>query len=175
MWESAAFALIGSRACITQINPQFHSEHQVIFLEWNHRSRYLLRSIVTIIGRLLNIVFILISFILAFAALGFIFWSDPLLDTSALPYHYSYFRSIGQSITTMATLTTTVNFPDCMIDYIGSSFTNFAFFVIFIALSISFALQLLLSSVYATYQTNLNLHYKSHSFAQRSALAQAFQ
>lgn len=144
-------------------------------MEWNHRARYLLWSIVAIVGKLLNIIFILISFILAFAFLGFIFWSDSSQDISAVPYHYSYFRSIGQSITTIATLTTTVNFPDCMIDYVGSSFTNFAFFVIFISLSVSFALQLLLSSVYNSYQAHLNNHYSTHILNQQSALAQAFQ
>ena len=136
---------------------------------------YLLRSIATIIGKLFHIIFILIAFTLIFASLGFVFWSNPSIDISASQYHFSYFRSIGQSIMTMTTLTTTVNFPDCMIDYVSTSFANFAFFLMFTTLSISFALQLLLSSVYETYQSNLKLHYSSHVITRRSALASAFQ
>ena len=147
----------------------------VIFLEWNIRTRYLLRSMLHIISDLLNILSILGVFIFLFASLGFFVWSNPAIYISALPDHFAYFRSFIQSLITSATFTTTENYPDCMLDYMGVSFANFFIFLAFAVLSIFFALNVVLSTVYNTYENNLREYYQQRRLKDANGLARAFQ
>jgi hypothetical protein len=147
----------------------------ILFLEWNIRTRYLFRSMILIMYELLSILTLLGVFIFLFSALGFFVWSDPYSYISAVPARFSYFRSFIQSIITMSTLTTTENYPDCMIDYISVSYVNFFIFVIFIVLSIFFSLNVVLSTVYSSYQDNLRSYYLEHRARDFNALARAFQ
>lgn len=147
----------------------------VIFTDWNQRSRYLMRSMYGILGKLLHILFVLVAIIVLFAALGFIFWSDPIVDISAIPDRFWYFRSFASSIVTLIVLTTTSDFPDCMLDYVSHHFANFAFFLIFIMFCNFFALPLLLSTVYDACQQRLKSYYNRRRIRDRAALARAFQ
>jgi hypothetical protein len=128
-----------------------------------------------ILGKLLHILFILVAIIVLFAALGFIFWSNPTVDISAIPDRFYHYRSFASSIVTLTTLTTTANFPDCMLDYVSHHFANFAFFLTFIMFSNFFALPLLLSTVYDAYQQNLKSYYNRRRNRDRAAFARAFQ
>lgn len=147
----------------------------VIFMEWNIRARYLSRSMVRIISELLNILSMLGLLIFIFAAFGYFIWSDPELYISAVPRRFAFFRSFIQSVITMATLTTTENYPDCAIDYLSVSFINIFMFIAFAALSIFFALNVVLSSVYSTYQEHLKSYYHRRRRKDANGLARAFQ
>jgi hypothetical protein len=147
----------------------------VIFMEWNIRTRYLFRSMVRIVSELLNILSILGVLIFVFAAFGYFVWSDPDLYISALPKRFSYFRSIIQSVISMATLTTTENYPDCAIDYMSISFVNVFVFIAFAVLSVFFALNVVLSTVYSTYQEHLKSYYHRRRLKDSNGLARAFQ
>jgi hypothetical protein len=147
----------------------------IIFMEWNIRTRYLFKSMVRIMYELLVILSILGVFIFLFAAFGYFIWSDPDAYISALPKHFAFFRSFIQSLITSATLTTAENYPSCMMDYMSVSFSNFFFFVVFALLSIFFALNVVLSTVYSTYQNNLRDYYQQRRLKDASGLARSFQ
>ncbi len=147
----------------------------IIFMEWNIRTRYLFRSMVRIISELLVILSILGVFIFLFAAFGYLIWSDPDAYISAVPRHFAFFRSFIQSIITSVTMTTAENYPNCMIDYMSISFSNFFFFVAFAFLSIIFALNVVLSTVYSTYQNNLRDYYQERRLKDLNGLARCFQ
>jgi hypothetical protein len=147
----------------------------IIFMEWNYRTRYLFRNMCKIIGKLLSIFTILGVFIFVFAALGFFLWSSPVHAVSSFPGYFTYFRTFIRSVLTMATLTTTENYPNCMNDYMAMSFVNFFFFLFFILLSIFFALNVVLSTVYDAYEENLKTYYNTRLYRDRRSIAYAFE
>ena len=75
----------------------------------------------------------------------------------------------------MATMTTTENYPDCAIDYMSISFINIFFFIAFAVLSVFFALNVVLSTVYSTYQEHLKSYYHRRRLKDSNGLARAFQ
>jgi hypothetical protein len=147
----------------------------VFFMEWNYRTRYLFRNMAKITGKLVNILSILFVVVFLFAAFAYFVWSDPNLYISTIAYRFDYFRSWPSSFVSMTTLTTTENYPDCMIDYLSVSFVNFFFFLIFVLLSVFFALNVVLSTVYDTYEDNLQTYHVERGRRNRNSIANAFQ
>jgi hypothetical protein len=147
----------------------------IYFMEWNYRTRYLFRNMVKITGKLINILSILFVVIFLFASFAYFVWSDPNRYISTIGYRFDYFRSWFSAFVTMTTLTTTENYPDCMIDYMSVSFVNFFFFLIFVLLSVFFALNVVLSTVYDTYEENLQTYYFERLERDQVTVARAFQ
>jgi hypothetical protein len=147
----------------------------IYFMEWNYRTRYLFNNMVRITSKLFRILSILFVVVFLFAALAYFVWSDPNRYISSFPYRFDYFRSWPSSFVTMMTLTTTENYPDCLIDYMSVSFVNFFFFLIFVLLSVFFALNVVLSTVYDTYEENLQVYFFRRLLRDNATMAQAYQ
>jgi hypothetical protein len=147
----------------------------IYFMEWNYRTRYLFRNMVKITGKLINILSILFVVIFLFASFAYFVWSDPNRYISTISYRFDYFRSWFSAFVTMTTLTTTENYPDCMIDYMSVSFVNFFFFLLFILLSVFFGLNVVLSTVYDTYEENLQSYYLERLQRDKVVIARSYQ
>jgi hypothetical protein len=147
----------------------------IFFMEWNYRTRYLFRNMVKITGKLINILSILFVVIFLFSSVAYFVWSDPDRFISTIGYRFDYFRSWFSAFVTMTTLTTTENYPDCMIDFMSVSFANFFFFFAFVLLSVFFALNVVLSTVYDTYEDNLSTYYVERLQRDKVTVARAFQ